>query len=130
MSHESNGRKLSKKVRIASGTGASIGHIGDHFAGGQAAASRSDPDVEFFLFADFKKNRRRRGLAFHKQNLFITHGNQLIPNKTGMFESDMLLDAVVDMQQVFVLIVKIIRFYPHDIAIVRDPYQQHTTIGI
>jgi len=38
-----------------SGFSASMGHIGKHVTGGQAAASGADPEVELFLFTDFKK---------------------------------------------------------------------------
>ena len=67
------------------GLGSSIGHIGNHFAGGQAAASGADPDVEVFVFTDFKKNRRWRRLAFDQQHFYFIHRHQLISDKTGMF---------------------------------------------
>jgi hypothetical protein len=55
------------------GFSASIAPIGNHFTGGQVAASGADPDIELFLFHNFMFSKLGFGFSWDPPDFYIWH---------------------------------------------------------
>ena len=52
------------------------------------------------------------------------------PDEAAAIKSDMLLDAIVDMQKIFIIVIKLVRPGPQDVTIIPYADQQNAAVAM